>query len=408
MAYLRLIHSAGASPTPDSGCLDAYDRELDYIFATLRRLGAAPHAARRSRAGDFRGAAQELAEPGYGAASPPLPRGGGVQDRQRPPSTPVPRNPPPGVGRHRSRGQSGRAATKQRVGLSSSGCARFPAPLAPDCACHARARRDSHCRCCTEDVHHSIRRLRQTAKGPKGTGGGCATLVERRSTTMTRDPDLDSDLEALVEAGKVVPRLPDVVRARSLARARAIVVAEPSRAEPILVPRRRGLTIALAASVAVAVAGASALAALALRSDHGIATAPPAARAAAPARSATGGPAQATPPAAVTLPARTTPTTRPRPSVRPASARESYAAELNLLKRAQVAYAEGDYADTLALVAEHDRRFPTGRLAEEREALRVRTLTKAGRTDEAQRAAAAFADRFPRSVLLPRAGRDLR
>ncbi len=43
MAYLRLVHSAGPSPTPDSSCLEAYDRELDYIFATLRRLGAAPH-----------------------------------------------------------------------------------------------------------------------------------------------------------------------------------------------------------------------------------------------------------------------------------------------------------------------------------------------------------------------------
>jgi hypothetical protein len=41
-------------------------------------------------------------------------------------------------------------------------------------------------------------------------------------------------------------------------------------------------------------------------------------------------------------------------------------------------------------------------LAEERDALRIRALVGAGRTPEARRAAAAFANRFPRSVLLPR------
>jgi RNA polymerase sigma-70 factor (ECF subfamily) len=41
MSYLRLVQSA--PPPAEGGCLDAFDRELDYIFATLRRLGAAPH-----------------------------------------------------------------------------------------------------------------------------------------------------------------------------------------------------------------------------------------------------------------------------------------------------------------------------------------------------------------------------
>jgi hypothetical protein len=84
------------------------------------------------------------------------------------------------------------------------------------------------------------------------------------------------------------------------------------------------------------------------------------------------------------------------------TAQESYAAELDLLKRAQAAYAERDFADALVLVAKHAQRFPKGRLAEEREALRVRSLAGAGRRVEARRAAAAFADRFPRSVLMPR------
>jgi RNA polymerase sigma-70 factor (ECF subfamily) len=43
MGELRLISTAVEPPTSDSACLDAFDRELDYVFATLRRLGAAPH-----------------------------------------------------------------------------------------------------------------------------------------------------------------------------------------------------------------------------------------------------------------------------------------------------------------------------------------------------------------------------
>ena len=42
-----------------------------------------------------------------------------------------------------------------------------------------------------------------------------------------------------------------------------------------------------------------------------------------------------------------------------------------------------------------------GRLAQEREALRVGSLLGLGRTDEAQCAARAFAARFRRSALLP-------
>jgi outer membrane protein assembly factor BamD (BamD/ComL family) len=81
---------------------------------------------------------------------------------------------------------------------------------------------------------------------------------------------------------------------------------------------------------------------------------------------------------------------------------ESYAAELELLQRAQAAYAGRDFTDALTVVAEHRRRFPNGRLTEEREALRVRALKGAGRTNESRAAAASFAARFPRSVLLPR------
>jgi len=40
MGYLRLVHSAEPPPAPESSCVEAYDRELDYLFETLQRLGA--------------------------------------------------------------------------------------------------------------------------------------------------------------------------------------------------------------------------------------------------------------------------------------------------------------------------------------------------------------------------------
>ena len=76
-------------------------------------------------------------------------------------------------------------------------------------------------------------------------------------------------------------------------------------------------------------------------------------------------------------------------------------AELRLLRQARAAVAREDHAAALPFLAEHVRRFKNGRLAEEREALRVKALAGAGRLDEAQIAAAAFRARFSRSVLLP-------
>jgi len=42
MGYVRLVHSASAVPTQEGTCLDAFKHELDYVFATLRRLGVSP------------------------------------------------------------------------------------------------------------------------------------------------------------------------------------------------------------------------------------------------------------------------------------------------------------------------------------------------------------------------------
>ena len=90
------------------------------------------------------------------------------------------------------------------------------------------------------------------------------------------------------------------------------------------------------------------------------------------------------------------------PAPGPARPVDSYVPELELLHRAHAAYGTRDFANALRLLAEHGRRFPNGRLAEEREALRVRALNSSGQSETARRAAHAFAARFPHSVLLSR------
>lgn len=42
MSHLRLVLSPAPRMTLDDACLDAFQRELDYVFRTLRRLGTAP------------------------------------------------------------------------------------------------------------------------------------------------------------------------------------------------------------------------------------------------------------------------------------------------------------------------------------------------------------------------------
>jgi hypothetical protein len=220
-------------------------------------------------------------------------------------------------------------------------------------------------------------------------------------------PPFDPELEEVLVCGRAIGRVPDVVRARALARARATVAAAAANPpEPARVARRRGFTIAWAAAAALIAVTAGAVAALRSQAPHAQQVAPPSHLRAAEARVHV--PALDSPPASPTTAPQVSSAAKPQGFRRPAFAQESYAAELELLSRAQVAYAGRDFSDVLALVAEHRRRFPNGRLAEEREALRVRALAGSGRTDEARRAVGAFADRFPRSVFLPRLGKEIR
>jgi hypothetical protein len=89
-------------------------------------------------------------------------------------------------------------------------------------------------------------------------------------------------------------------------------------------------------------------------------------------------------------------------ATRPSSVTDPYQLELGLLQRARAAVASGRFSVALRAIAEHQRRFATGHLREEREALRVKALAGLGRVDEAHHAAENFREHFPDSVLSPR------
>jgi hypothetical protein len=192
-----------------------------------------------------------------------------------------------------------------------------------------------------------------------------------------------------------------------LARARATIVALDKTPAPVSVrvasSRGQRLRFALAAGFISALVSAGAAAAFHAWSSHTanleapVSMPNPPAAVVPPARLSTV--ASALPPAA---PRASDPTVQRASRARTISPTESYAAELRLLQRAQSDYAAHDFSGALRLVAQHAHRFPNGRLTEEREALRVRSLAGAGHRDEARLAFATFARRFPRSVLLSR------
>jgi hypothetical protein len=227
-----------------------------------------------------------------------------------------------------------------------------------------------------------------------------------------RDPDLEPELEAFLARRVIERRTPPETRERALAGARAILAARgvilPAHRPvqlraPLPTPpaRRRGpLRIAFAASVLVAAGAVGAFAALGGRTAHGPEGVAPLSPRPAPAMGddVVDDPSRESPAPATVR----SPVARPPRLARATSDGDPFTAGLELLQRAHAAYTRHDFSDALMLVAEHARRFPKGHLAEEREALRVRSLAGAGRADEAHRAAAAFAARFPRSVLLPR------
>jgi hypothetical protein len=75
--------------------------------------------------------------------------------------------------------------------------------------------------------------------------------------------------------------------------------------------------------------------------------------------------------------------------------------ERGLLDRARQDIGRGLLAEAGALLERHAAEFPSGQLAEEREALVIRLLLREGREGEARSRAQRFRKLHPRSIQLP-------
>ncbi|HEY4185996.1 MAG TPA: hypothetical protein VGP07_13060 [Polyangia bacterium] len=204
------------------------------------------------------------------------------------------------------------------------------------------------------------------------------------------------ETRAFLEHERVIVPQPVAVRERALARARASLAVGTARG-PVHVraaPRARWFVAAALVCVAGVAVGATTYEIRKRWATHPHelpapqATARTAPSARPPLPSAASSPAPAEPPHELAPP-------EPRQSKA-----EAGRAELQLLRRARAAVAREDFASALSLLVEHTKRFRDGRLVEEREALRVKTLVGLGRIEEARRAGTAFETRFPHSVLL--------
>jgi hypothetical protein len=212
------------------------------------------------------------------------------------------------------------------------------------------------------------------------------------------------NIELLIAAERQLVPEPDDLRDGAVERARAALPRNPRVRIGGRAPRWRGARIGLAAAAAVllfAVCATAFIVGYQIRTDGAKAQAErPSVR-----------PSSFTP-----APLAGSAATDPEPplvssrSAKPKSAAakksaidvEAYAAELRVLRPAQQAVSRGEFTSALAAVVKHQRRFASGQLAEEREALRVKALLGLGRTADARRAGAGFRQRFPHSALLGR------
>jgi hypothetical protein len=214
---------------------------------------------------------------------------------------------------------------------------------------------------------------------------------------MRRSPDdLSPDVRALLESGRPVVPVSLATRIRAEARARASLSAPvPSWDDPIrhrTFAHRNWWAVAASIALVAAVAGGAAAYELHVRAvSSRPLSAPPA-----PVPERLPRPSEV-----IVLPVEAPSVEVPAPAPQPVARVVLVRQELQLVQRARAAMARRDFAAALPPLAEHMRRFRDGRLAEEREALRVKALSGLGRTREARRALSAFGTRFPRSPLLP-------
>jgi hypothetical protein len=85
---------------------------------------------------------------------------------------------------------------------------------------------------------------------------------------------------------------------------------------------------------------------------------------------------------------------------------DSLPEEVRMLSRAEEQLNSGHADEALRTLADHERRFPGGALAEERMAARVQALCALGRLAAARTELARFAEAYPRSPHLDRARRS--
>lgn len=217
-----------------------------------------------------------------------------------------------------------------------------------------------------------------------------------------------SVIESLLAMERELVAESESLRERVLERARAALPRNPRLQPAAFAPRLRRLRIREMAFAAVALSAVCAAAyylGYQVRSGAGTAQLEiPVAEApgvvplvsAIPAVSSTVTTAEKTP--ADALPAKA----KPAGATKSVTDTEAYAIELRVLQPARQAVARHDYTAALGAISEHQRRFASGKLTEEREALRVKALLGLGRVAEAQRAGAAFRARFPHSALIGR------
>jgi hypothetical protein len=96
------------------------------------------------------------------------------------------------------------------------------------------------------------------------------------------------------------------------------------------------------------------------------------------------------------------PPLRPHASAAPReTGDDDLAAELAFVQMARTALARQNFSAALDATEQHARKFPSGKLVEERESLAIQALTGEGRDAEARARAARFRAMYPHSLLLP-------
>ncbi len=230
-----------------------------------------------------------------------------------------------------------------------------------------------------------------------------------------RLPPLSNDVRALL-ANERLPQPADAaLRQRALERARTAIEGRPSgvglRAAAESLRRARAPRTILLVAAAVAIAGLAAAGAniyqLGRTPAPSFAPALPPAAAPVDAHAQKAAPLPMPPRPETVAETETEPhdarrapvtTTTPEPVRAPSAS--TFALELTLLEPARRSIAQSDFAGALAAIARHQREYPRGQLAEEREALRVRAIWGMGDKVAAESAAARFRKRYPHSGLL--------